>query len=201
MRSKYVAFTLGFGECLGHSAPVRWFCAHFGLILGVLAGCQDRKGTPMAPSVPVSPAVPVQPWEPTEAQGRLATVKMFVGTVEVVAEQALKDREIQTGMMFRKTMTDAEAMIFVHAAPGPRSYWMKNVTVPLSIGYIDPTGRLLEIHDMQPGDTNGVQSVSANIQYALEVPQGWFQRKGVKPGAMVTTEKGTLPQTYPPNRR
>ena len=165
-------------------------------------GCGDG-GVPESKPMPLKkvPVAPIQPWEPTEAQGRLATVKVFVGTVEVAAEQALKDREIQTGMMFRKTMTDAEAMIFVHDAPAPRSYWMKNVTVPLSIGYIDATGRLLEIHDMQPGDTNGVQSVSANIQYALEVPQGWFQRKGVKPGAMVMTEKGTLPQTYPPNRR
>ena len=54
---------------------------------------------------------------------------------------------------------------------------MKNVSVPLSIGYIDPSGRLLEIHDMEPFRTNGVFSLSQNIQYALEVPQGvvWSQ--------------------------
>ena len=59
---------------------------------------------------------------------------------------------------------------------------------------------LLEIHDMEPFRTNGVFSLSQNIQYALEVPQGWFGRKGVRPGAMVMTEQGTLPQTYFPKR-
>ena len=78
---------------------------------------------------------------------------------------------------------------------------MKNVTVPLSIAYIDPAGRILEVHDMEPLNTNSVFSVSQNIQYALEVPQGWFKRKGVGPGAVVMTEKGSLPKTYFPNRR
>ena len=77
---------------------------------------------------------------------------------------------------------------------------MKNVSVRLSIGYIDASGRLLEIHDMEPVRTNGVFSLSQHIQYALEVPQGWFGRKGVRPGAMVMTEQGTLPQTYFPKR-
>ena len=121
---------------------------------------------------------------------------MFIGTVELEVEQALTDRQIQTGMMFRKTMTDKEGMLFVHPDVRERGYWMNNVTVPLSIAYINPEGKIVEIHDMQPFDTNSVFSVSQNIQYALEVPQGWFQRKGVVPGAKVMTEKGTLHQTY-----
>ena len=48
--------------------------------------------------------------------------------------------------------------------------------------------------------TNGVFSLSQNIQYALEVPQGWFVRKQVRPGSMVMTEKGSLPKTYFPKR-
>ena len=179
-------------------AAVQFCCLIGAFLLIQTLGCGKPQPVPPV-GQPVAPG-PVRPWEPSRAQGRLATVKLFVGTVAVQAEQCRTERQIQTGMMFRKTMTDDEAMLFVHQQPAGRSYWMKNVTVPLSIGYIDPTGRLLEIHDMQPGDTNGVGSVSANIQYALEVPQGWFGRKGVRPGAMVMTEQGTLPKTYFPNR-
>lgn len=173
------------------------------LIFLMVLGCQEKKQPRIVPrSIPAKPVTgPVEAWEPTEAQGTLATTTLTVGPVQVQAEQCRTEREIQTGMMFRKTMTDKEAMLFVHAGPAPRSYWMKNVTVPLSIGYIDPAGRLLEIHNMQPGDTRGVQSVSSNVQYALEVPRGWFGRKGIQPGVIVKTEKGTLPQTYFPIRR
>ena len=168
-----------------------------GLFCGV--GCQEPEGD-FVPARPVPAPETTQPWEPTEAQPKLPTIKLFVGTVELAAEQCRTERQIQTGMMFRKTMTDDDAMLFVHRQPSARSYWMKNVSVPLSIGYIDPTGRLLEIHDMNPFRTNGVFSLSQNIQYALEVPQGWFVRKQVRPGSMVMTEKGTLQQTYFPKR-
>ena len=175
---------------------------YFFIFLALSFGCQEKKGPRIVPVPRPAPVnkVPAEPWEPTEAQRRLATIQLSLGNVKIQAEQALKDREIQTGMMFRKTMTDEEAMIFVHQEPATRSYWMKNVTVPLSIGYIDPTGRLMEVHNMQPGNINGVRSLSDNIQFALEVPQGWFQRKGIRAGVVVTTEKGTLAETYFPKR-
>ena len=108
------------------------------------------------PTMPVPSPETIKPWEPTEAQSKLPTIKLFVGTVELAAEQCQTERQIQTGMMFRKTMTDDDAMLFVHRKPSARSYWMKNVSVPLSIGFIDASGRLLEIHDMEPFRTNGV---------------------------------------------
>ena len=169
------------------------------IILG-LAGCEKPVASPPQLPKPLE-TVLVKPWKPTKAQPKLPTLKMFVGTVELQVEQALTERQIQTGMMFRKKMTDKEGMLFVHKTVKGRGYWMNNVTVPLSIAYLDPSGRIVEIHDMQPFNTNSVFSISQNIQYALEVPQGWFRRKGVVSGAMVMTEKGTLPKTYFPNRR
>ena len=175
---------------------VRYLC----IILVALAGCKEQVIKP--PEPPLSGKVPpAKSWEPTEVQPKLATLKMFVGTVELQVEQARTERQIQTGMMFRKKIADTQGMLFIHPDVNGRGYWMNNVTVPLSIAYIDPDGRIVEIHDMQPLDTNSVFSVSQNIQYALEVPQGWFKRKGVGPGAVVMTEKGSLPKTYFSKRR
>ena len=45
---------------------------------------------------------------------------------------------------------------------------------------------------MQPGNTKPVESRSARVQYALEVNQGWFAKNGIKPGAVLATEHGSL---------
>jgi uncharacterized membrane protein (UPF0127 family) len=73
---------------------------------------------------------------------------------------------------------------------------MKNTIVPLSAAYIDPTGIILEIHDLKPHDTNAVLAASDRVQYVLETPQGWFKRHQVKEGMVIRTERGTLQETF-----
>jgi uncharacterized membrane protein (UPF0127 family) len=58
---------------------------------------------------------------------------------------------------------------------------MKNTKIPLSIAYIDSAGVILEIYDMVPYSLQSIQSVNL-VMYALEVPQGWFERAGVEIG-------------------
>ena len=173
-------------------------------VLSLLAvGC-DKQPTAKPPPLPLPTnlvaMVPVQPPVPTKVQPKLPTIKMFMGTVAMEVEQARTPIQIQTGMMFRENMGRNEGMIFVHRDVSGRGYWMKNCFVALSIAYIDPVGMIVEIHDMEPHDTNSVYSVSNNIKYALETPQGWFDRNGIGPGVIITTGKGTLPETYFPRR-
>jgi len=175
------------------------FLAVFSLVMA--AGCEKQ---PVAKPLPLPPPTngdsQIPPVEPAQAQPKLPTIKMYVGTVEMKVEQALTEVQIQTGMMFREEIGTNEGMIFVHREVSGRGYWMKNCFVALSIAYIDPVGRIVEIYDLKPHDTNSVYSVSNNIKYALETPQGWFKRNGVGPGVMITTGKGTLPETYFPRR-
>ena len=181
-----------------HAAWMR-FLAVFFLVMAV--GCEKQpvaKSPPLAS--PTNAVSSIPPVEPTQAQPKLSTIKIYVGTVEIKVEQALTEIQIQTGMMFRKEMGTNEGMIFVHRDVSGRGYWMKNCFVALSIAYIDPVGRIVEIHDMEPHNTNSVYSFSNNIKYALETPQGWFKRNGIGPGVMITTGKGTLPETYFPRR-
>ena len=51
-------------------------------------------------------------------------------------------------------------MLFVFPYPHQTGFWMKNTTLPLSIAYIDRS-RIAEIHNLQPGNTNTVESRSA----------------------------------------
>ena len=179
---------------------MRWIA---GVLVLLAAGCGKQpvdKPPPLPLPTNFVAKVPVQPPVPNKVQPKLPTIKMFVGTVPMEVEQARKPLQIQTGMMFRKSMGLNEGMLFVHPDVKARNNWMKNVSVPLSIAFIGPTGQIVEIHDLIPFDIKGVGSVSRNIQYALETPQGWFKRNGIVPGVMLMTEKGTLPETYFPRR-
>lgn len=133
---------------------------------------------------------------PKRAQPKLPTIKVWVGAAELETEIALTGAQQMTGMMWRTNMPENTAMIFVHPTPRQAGYWMKNCFVPLSIAYIDTDGKILEIHDLQPHNTNSVVSASENVRFALETPQGWFQRHNVSTGALVRTERGSLAETF-----
>ena len=106
------------------------------------------------------------------------------GGVVVMAEVADGYTERQRGVMRRSALPDGCGMLFVYPDARPRSFWMKDTLLPLSIAYIDQDGRIVSIRDMQPRDESGVPS-GAPAQYALEMDQGWFAQHGVAVGAQV----------------
>jgi uncharacterized membrane protein (UPF0127 family) len=167
-----------------------WFSC-IGMLL-TFVGCGPKPGTSPAPP-PQTNGTPVQ-YHLNQAQPKLRTMKLAVGTNELNAEIAVSVTEISTGMMFRTNMLDSEGMIFVFALPSRREFYMKNCVVPLSAAYIDSEGIIDEIVDLQPGELKPVPSRSIGIKYVLEVPQGWFKRRNVQTGTPIITEKGPLKQ-------
>jgi len=102
----------------------------------------------------------------------------------VKAEIAVSSEERQQGLMNRKKLPDGEGMLFIFERDQILYFWMKNTYIPLSIAYITHNGIIIEIKDMFPLDETAVVS-SRSVRYALEVPQGWFSRAGVKTGDIV----------------
>ena len=121
----------------------------------------------------------------TAPQPKLETTPLVIEGKTLVAEVADDDTERETGMMFRKTMAAGEAMLFVFDRPQQASFWMKNTLLPLSVAYVNGIGMILEIHDLKPGDEKPVSSTFDTIAYAIEVPQGWFGKNAILPGATV----------------
>ena len=146
----------------------------------------DASGTNVAPP-PFAP--------PTNAQPKLPVMKLQVGNQIVAAELARKPVQLATGMMFRKEMAEDEGMLFAYPFPQQASFYMRNTTVPLTIAYLDPAGRILELHDLKPLDETPVYSRAGNILFVLEMKQGWFSRHGVLPGVTVVSEQGPLKDT------
>lgn len=161
----------------------------FFAILGLLAGGCGKT------SVAV-PQTAQQSLIPTHAQDKLPTIKLWIGAELMDAEMALTEEEERTGMMFRTNMAENQGMIFVFPEPTRASFWMKNTLLPLSAAYISPAGTILEIHDMQPQDTNEVLAATDNVQFVLEARQGWFKRHNIKEGMGITTENGPLHKVF-----
>jgi hypothetical protein len=117
----------------------------------------------------------------TEAQPRLQTVQLQAGMHMIRAEVALTPQQRMTGLMFRREMGASEGMLFVSAQPAPQCFYMRNTLLPLTIAFIDDDGTIVDLVDMQPLDESSHCS-SRPLRYALEMNQGWFAKRGIKPG-------------------
>jgi uncharacterized membrane protein (UPF0127 family) len=168
----------------------------FSVVLLVLCGCDGpRSETASKPTN--QPAFPLNtPSHLDHAQPKLRTMKLWLGSKEINAELAVTETEVATGMMFRKEMAETEGMLFIFGRPHRASFYMRNTYVPLSLAYIDGEGAILEIHDAKPLDETPIFARSEQVQYVLEVKQGWFDRNGVRVGAVVRTEHGSLQETF-----
>ena len=120
----------------------------------------------------------------TGLETRVISIASSQGPVTVLVELAKTETERNTGLMYRTSLEDGKGMFFIFENDEVRSFWMKNTLIPLSIAYISFDGAILDIRDMYPKNTNPVHS-SRSARYALEVPQGWFSRVGIKAGDKV----------------
>ena len=122
--------------------------------------------------------------EPKGPQEALPSVVLTVNGVDLVAEVADDPRKRAAGLMFRDDLTPDSGMVFVYPNSRPRSFWMRNTCLPLTIAYLDPAGTIVSLADMDPLVEQGVPSAGP-AQYALEMSRGWFARKGVSVGDLV----------------
>jgi len=108
-------------------------------------------------------------------------IPLRVGKVVLQVETATTEQEQETGLMFRTKLANDQGMLFIFGKDAQRTFWMKNTLIPLSIAYISASGEIKVILDMKPQSLEGVPSTYA-VRYALEVPQGAFERAGIRVG-------------------
>lgn len=115
---------------------------------------------------------------------RFPVVSLTAGMHIIKAEFASKEAERQQGLMFREKMGNNEGMVFLFDAPGNVCMWMKNTLIPLSVAFIEDSGKIVNIEDMQPQTTES-HCAKKPVRYALEMNTGWFKQKNIKPGAII----------------
>lgn len=116
-----------------------------------------------------------------ELQGPASTVNLTFRGKALVAELALDDPARRLGLMHREELGEDCGMLFVHPQAEKLSYYMKNTLIPLSIAFLDDTGKILQIEQMKPKDLNPTRS-KYEVRFALEVNAGWFKKNGIEVG-------------------
>lgn len=123
--------------------------------------------------------------KPQKFPVKTVTIRTASGNdITVAAELAVTDEQRQRGFMERRSIPDGTGMLFVFENDQILHFWMKNTPHPLSIAYIDRDGTIRDIFDMTPFSLASVAS-TVSVRYALEVPQGWFAKAGVRAGDIV----------------
>jgi uncharacterized membrane protein (UPF0127 family) len=134
----------------------------------------------------VSGCGPAKTAEPApERKSVLDHFPFEVGSRAASLQVAVLQSEQERGLMQRNDLGRDEGMIFVNTRPGPLSFWMKNTPEALDIGYLTPDGVIAEVYTLLPFDERSVKSHGDRLQFALEMPQGWFAANGVRPGARI----------------
>ena len=114
-------------------------------------------------------------------QPKLPTTTLTAGMYLIQAELAVTTEQQEIGMMFRKSMGASDGMLFVNDEPGVRCFWMHNTLIPLSIAFIADDGTIVNIDEMK-ARTDDSHCSARPVRFALEMPQGWFAKRGLKPG-------------------
>lgn len=115
---------------------------------------------------------------------KFPVISLNAGIHLIKAEVAAKEAERQQGLMFREKMGPNEGMVFLFDTPASVCMWMKNTLIPLSVAFLDDNGKIVNIEDMKPQTTDS-HCAKKPIRYALEMNQGWFRQKNIKPGAII----------------
>ena len=115
------------------------------------------------------------------AHAELPTVQLSAGMHLIRAEVAADFESRMQGLMHRKSLATNAGMLFIFDEAVVQCMWMKNTLIPLSVAFIDEGGAILNIADMQP-QTEQSHCASGPARFALEMDQGWFAKRGIKPG-------------------
>lgn len=115
----------------------------------------------------------------------LPAITLQAGMHNIRAAVAQTPEQRQTGLMYRREMAQHEGMLFVFEQASPQCFWMKNTPLPLSIAFVADDGTVVNILDMKPQVLDSHCSTQP-VRFALEMNQGWFAKRGVKPGFKLT---------------
>lgn len=121
-------------------------------------------------------------------EGDLSILK--VGTDSIISnfniEIADTEYETQTGLMYRSSMEENQAMLFIFPTEAMHSFYMKNTEFPLDIIYIDGNQKIASFQkNAQPYDESSLPS-NVPVKYVLEMNAGLSDQIGLQVGDSIS---------------
>jgi len=116
---------------------------------------------------------------------QLPTAVVSINGQDLFVELAYTPDTRSCGLSNRSTLKQNNGMLFLFSNTRKRTFWMKDTHMPLSIAFVDDTGHIVTIHQMEADQTNTTYPSFQSVRYALEVNRGWFALHGIKIGDRV----------------
>jgi uncharacterized membrane protein (UPF0127 family) len=114
-------------------------------------------------------------------QINLPRVSLSAGIHRIDSQVAQTPEQRAIGLMHRRDMPQHEGMLFVFEQASQQCFWMKNTLLPLTAAFIADDGVIVNLADMAPQTTDSHCSTKP-VRFVLEMNQGWFAKKGIRPG-------------------
>ena len=118
-------------------------------------------------------------------QMNLQRVIFTAGIHQIDTQVAITQDQHAVGLMYRDEMPTNEGMLFVFEQPTIQCFWMKNTRLALTAAFVADDGTIVNLENMKPQTTESHCSRKP-VRYVLEMNQGWFAKKGVKPGSKLS---------------
>lgn len=90
-------------------------------------------------------------------------------------ELARTSTERKNGLMFRESLDENSGMLFIFDRDGVYSMWMKNMSIPLDLIWLDKDGNVVFIKEnAQPCGDQECQTITPSVRayYVLEINAG-----------------------------
>ncbi len=115
------------------------------------------------------------------------SIPMVIQKLDI--EIADDEYQIQTGLMYRKSMQNNQGMLFTFPNEAPRSFYMKNTEFPLDIIFINSKNKVVSIQkNAQPLNESSLPS-EGPAQYVLEVNAGLSEKWNLRSGDSISIVK------------
>ncbi len=161
----------------------------YGIIVFLFLGCTQEKAKSESPkAIEKDKLVVLEDYAGLRPKFKKINIK--IGEHKINVELAKHAMERQFGLMYVQNLPADQGMLFVFEAEQLLAFWMKNTFIPLSIAYINKDKKIVDIQKMDPPPSVLARNIpnyrsKKPAIYALEMNQGWFEKKSVKVGDSV----------------
>jgi uncharacterized membrane protein (UPF0127 family) len=106
--------------------------------------------------------------------------KQVLAKVDI--EIAKDDYSRELGLMFRKSMEENQAMLFIFPMDQKLSFWMRNTYIPLDMMFVNSANKIITIHKNTQTLSDQSYAATENGKYVVETVAGYTDKHNIKVG-------------------
>ena len=126
------------------------------------------------------------PSQASEEVVRLPVEQVIVttdrGDIAFATEIATTDETRSRGLMFRRSMSEREAMLFHWPTPRVVSMWMRNTYLSLDMLFVAADGLVVHVQADTVPQSLDVLSAGRDVTAVMELVAGTAAKLGIRPG-------------------